>query len=313
MPALAATGWRRHWQEWRRGLSGRVQMDITPAGWGFALLILCSFLLSINFSNNLIFAMTFLLTGIAVIGAYATRGNVRGLTLAEWQAQPVFAGQEALYRVRVENRSKRDRWALAVAGRGLTCKEEIALAAGRSAELTLRRKAVRRGLLPARTVLLRSAFPLGLFEARLSAGTLPELIVYPQPAGEQPLPGQERNQSAHRLREAGAYTDLRRYGAGDPLSRISWRAYARFDQLFTKEFDGGQGQEALWLRWEDVRADDAEARLSQLCRWALDCQRAGREYGLALPGQRIEPGREETHLRHCLRTLALFGQEEAQS
>lgn len=288
----------------------RLRLRLAPAGWGFLGLIACGFLLSINFSNNLIFAMTFLLVAIALVGWWFTRANVAGLVAADWRVEPVFAGQQAVCRLEVENRGGQDRYGVRVGARGLPPAGEARLAAGGRAELALRRPAPVRGRLPHLAATIRSAFPLGLFEARLPVGDLPAILVYPAPRGEQPLPELQANRNAHQWREAGSYTDMRRYAPGDPLSRISWKALARFDELYTKEFDGAQGQAALWLRWSDVRAVGVEDTLSQLCRWVLDAHRQGREYGLELPGTVLPPAAEEQHLRRCLETLALYGTEE---
>ena len=291
----------------RTGRQKRLCMRLAPSGWGFFALIGCGFLLSINFSNNLIFAMTFLLIGVALVGWYFTRVNLSGVVPADWQVESVFAGQMAVYRLQAENRSGQDRYGLRVAAKGAESEGEHLLVQGGRVEMVLRRSAQKRGTLPRSAATIRSAFPLGLFEARLSAGELPQCLVYPKPVGAQPLPEHQPNRSAHQLKESGAYTDMRRYAPGDPLSRISWRALARFDKLYTKEFDGAQGQSALWLRWDDLWVSAVEDRLSQLSRWVLDAHRLGREYGLELPGTRLAPSSEEKHLRACLKALALYG------
>lgn len=286
-----------------------LRMRLAPAGWGFLGLIACGFLLSINFSNNLIFAMTFLLIAIALVGWYFTRVNLGGLVVADWRVEPVFVGQQAMYHMQVENRAGQDRFGLCVQAPGIAGGEERSLAAGARVEMVLRRPATTRGPLPRLAASVCSAFPLGLFNALLGCGDLPSCLVYPAPQGAQPLPEDQSNRQAHQHKEAGSYTDMRRYAAGDPLSRISWKALARFDELYTKEFDGGQGKAALWLRWNDVRVTAVEDRLSQLCRWVVDAHRQGREYGLELPGRVLPPAHEETHLHHCLEALTMYGFE----
>ena len=104
---------------------------------------------------------------------------------------------------------------------------------------------------------------------------------------------------------------MRRYTPGDPLSRIHWKALARFDELYTKEFDGAQGQPALWLRWDDVKAAGIEEKLSQLCRWIVEAHAQNREYGLEIPGTKIDPADGESHQQSCLVALALYEENEA--
>jgi uncharacterized protein (DUF58 family) len=299
--------------KWPGQKPGSVRTRLTGAGWGFAALVLCGFLMSVNFSNNLIFAMTFLLVGIALVGWYHTRVNVRGLALADWRAAPVFAGQNAVYGIPVSNRSGSGRHGLRAFSAGAADGGEIHLGPGEEAVLRLERPAPARGLLKPVSATVRSCFPLGIFEGRMATKDLPECLVYPKPVGDQPLPDRAPGSQAHLTAESGTYTDLRRYAPGDPLSRISWKAFARFDELYTKEFDGAQGQPALWLRWSEVRAAGVEQKLSQLCRWALDLHQQNREFALELPGIIIETGSEEEHLGRCLRALALFGETGKES
>lgn len=293
-----------------RGKKMSTRLRLTSSGLGFLGLVLCGFLMSVNFSNNLIFAMTFLLISIALVGWYHTRINVSGLFIGDWKVQPVFAGQNAVYRLGVENLGGRRRHALLPRAKKSLEIDEVHLAGREKAELRLERSTRQRGVLAEVPADLCSCFPLGIFEARMVTGWLPKCLVYPAPAGSQPLPEHSAGSMAHLRAESGTYTDMRRYSPGDPLSRISWKAFARFDELYTREFDGGQGQPALWLRWEDVAAAGIEEKLSQLCSWALDAHRKKREFGLQLPGRRIEPGEGEEHLHHCLGALALYGTRE---
>jgi len=291
---------------------GTLKTGITPAGWGFVLLVLCGFLMSINFSNNLIFAMTFLLVSIAMVGWYHTRANLRGLVFGDWRVEPAFAGQRVRCSLRVDNRSKRMRHGIAPFSAKADRAEEVSIDARAQAELILYRKATGRGLLEPAAADLRSAFPLGTTQARMITGQLPACLVWPEPCGDQPLPDQASGRQAHLRSESGSYTDMRRYSPGDPLSRISWKAFAKTDELYTKQFDGAQGLPALWLRWDDVVAPGVEQKLSQLCRWILEVRKQSREFGLELPGVSVAPASDETHVRRCLETLALYrGAEKA--
>jgi len=308
MTVTAASGWFRRTAT-GDPCPGRLRTRLSAAGWGFLVLLLCGFLMSINFSNNLIFAMTFLLAGIAAVGWWRTRVNLRGLRPSDWRGEAVFAGQSVTYHLALENPTPIERYDIRSAGPGLASGAARFVPARGQAELICTRPAAERGLLPARPMVLESRFPLGLFRATLETGSLPETLVYPAPAGVQPLPAHAPDKHAHLRREAGSFTDLRRYAPGDPVARLDWRALARCDALYTREFDGAEGLSALWLDWDAVRAADPEARLSQLCRWVQDAHRQGREYGLAVGATRLAPAAGEAHRRRCLRALALYGRD----
>lgn len=292
-----------------RPRAGTVRTRLTPSGWGFFGLILTGFLLSVNFSNNLIFSMTFLLTSIAMVGWYYTRINVSGLVFRDWRVQPVFAGQKARYSLQLDNLASRDRHGIAPLASKAVMGNEIHIGKNSQAELVVYRKTKDRGLLGAVRGEFRSCFPLGILQTRMVTGSLPECLVYPAPLGEQPLPDKASGKQAHLQSESGTYTDMRRYAPGDPLSRISWKALARTGELYTKQFDGAQGQPALWLRFDDVLAAGVEQKLSQLCRWILEVRKQNREFGLELPGVVIEPDDTESHMRRCLTALSLYGKK----
>ncbi len=283
---------------------------LTPAGWGFLALMLCGFLMSVNFSNNLIFALTFLLFGIAFVGWWQTRMNVAGLTFGQWKCEPVFAGQDIHYRLTIDNSSGRGRMGITVSSPIPVKTNEIEILASEGVELSVKRSTRSRGLLPSSSACLQSSFPLGLFITTLAVLDLPDCLVYPAPEGAQPLPNTADSHNAHLGRESDNYTDMRRYAPGDPLSRISWKAWARTNKLYTKEFDGAEGEHALWLNLNAVHKSGTESKISQLCRWVLDAQRQGREYGLDIPGTKIAPAMGQSHLRSCLKALALYGKAQ---
>jgi uncharacterized protein (DUF58 family) len=58
--------------------------------------------------------------------------------------------------------------------------------------------------------------------------------------------------------------------------------------------------------WDSLAGLDAEARLSQLCRWVLDAHERREAFGLRLPGLSIPPNIGTAHRQHCLNSLALF-------
>lgn len=289
---------------------GKVGTRPTPSGYGFFCLVIAGFLLSINFSNNLIFAMTFLLISIALVGWYDTRKNVSCILFGEWDAEPVFAGQNAQYRIFVENRSGRDIHGIKALSSTHREKGENHLSKGEQREVFLGIPAPERGWVTPGSARLESTFPLGILKAYINTAKLPSCMVYPKPEGEQPMVEKNLGSQAHLKAESGTYTDMRRYAPGDPLSRISWKAFAKFDVLYTKEFDGARGDTAMWIRYEDVDVPGVEEKLSQVCLWVLKAHEQNKEFGLELPGTRIEPDGGKAHLKECLAALAFFGDPE---
>ena len=102
------------------------------------------------------------------------------------------------------------------------------------------------------------------------------------------------------------FDGLRGYQPSDSLRTVDWKAYARSNTLYTKQFHGYQST-TRWLRWADVPGADLELRLSHLCYWVLELSREGEPYGLDLPGRTISPALGKSHEEACLVALAEFG------
>ena len=61
-----------------------------------------------------------------------------------------------------------------------------------------------------------------------------------------------------------------------------------------------------WVDWDSLEDLGTEERLSQLTRWCLDLNGAGRSFGLRLPNNAVNIGSGSGHLHACLKALALF-------
>jgi uncharacterized protein (DUF58 family) len=101
------------------------------------------------------------------------------------------------------------------------------------------------------------------------------------------------------------FTGVRPYRLGEPMHHIDWKAVARGRPLSIKEFTGG-GDARLIFGWEHLEGMGTESRLSQLCKWVLEADEQGTEFGLKLPDGMIKPGSGSTHTLKCLETLAVF-------
>jgi uncharacterized protein (DUF58 family) len=261
-------------------------------------LLVALFLMAVNYNNNLIHALVFLLAAFAVVGAWRTRRHLSGRVLHTDGADPVFAGATASLPVWLEGEAAPGLLAQAADG------APVEFASGRAG---LALPCPLRGRREAGQVQLSTRYPLGLFEGRRVFESRSGALVYPAPAGADWPPEQVR--PAHRGREAENFAGLRPYAAGDSPRRVAWKVLARGLPPMTKLFDGAEGESALILDWKDAAGDD-EARLSQLARWLLNAHAHDLEYTLLLPGQSGRPGRGEAHLRESLGALALFNVEK---
>ena len=287
----------------------------TAEGVGFAAAVSVMLLGSINYGNALGYVLSFLLVGTGLVSMLHAVRNLAGLHLSSEPGAPVFAGDAARFKLRLDNRGARQRYGLlARFGGGWRRRQEkptvlnFGLDAGSVKTIELVGATGRRGWCEPGPVTLATRFPLGLFRAWSVSDIGLRCLVYPRPAGAQPLPegGADDSASAGPL-GAGEdeFAGLRDYQPGDSARRIHWKAVARGRGVPVKLFSGAQSG-ATWLRWQDVADSDVEGRLSQLCRWVLDAEERDLLYALSIPGFDIAPGSGDRHRRECLQALALY-------
>lgn len=277
----------------------------TLAGLFWLLAVIALLATAINYGNNVVFAMAFLLLSIWLQAAWRCHRHLVRTTWLAHTPAPAFAGD----RLRLEGRITKglptaEVWLADGANRGSPCPVDSAGEALCSLDI----RATTRGEHTVSHLRLASSWPLGLWQSQRH---LPDMrvLVYPHPNGASPLPASNPTH-AHRQAATGDFQDLRRYTPGDPPRRINWRVFARRDEFLVNRFDGNRGGHALWLDFNDC-AGDTEARLSQLSHWIQSAEHGGQEYGLRLPGSHVPPGIGRHQRGECLRRLALFRQPES--
>ncbi len=284
----------------------------TRAGLLFALVLVAMLLAAVNYNNGLAYLFTFLLSGVAIVSMLITHRNLSGLRIALGPVDPVFAGERASFPVVLKNHTPRSRFAVWV----LADREahDMDLPAGAAGTASVSVAAPRRGYLACPPIIVSTAYPLGLlFTWSRKQRPGGRCLVYPAPGPPRPLPiapHRARYQAPGSHPEGDDFAGLRGYRAGDPPRHIHWKSAARGQPLRVKQFAGAGGG-SVWLDWHAVPERDVEARLAQLCRFALDAETAGAEYGLRLPGVEIPLGQGAAHLHRCLSALALWGGDRA--
>ncbi len=312
-------GLRRRFEDWvtrgQQPARGPVRLErrriyILPTrqGYAFAMLLFVLFLWSINYSNSMGFAFTFLLVAVAHNSMWQAHDNLLGLIVHAGGAEPVFAGQEARFTFRLENPDPKPRYGIALQWRDQP-PQYVDLAANGVAVVVLRIPTQRRGWLRAGRTRVLTRYPLGLLQSWSWVEFEQGCLVYPAPRGRRPLPAATPSSAGSGLGEQGAgsedYAGFRSYARGDSPRRIAWKATTRTEQLLVKNFTD-QARPELWLDWRLLGIDNVEPRLAQLCQWVLKAESEGRQYGLYLPGARIPPAHGDAHRRRCLEALALF-------
>lgn len=286
----------------------RNRIFILPTRYGllFALLGFVMLLGASNYNNSAGFLLTFLLLSVGLVSILHTYRNLAGLSFRAGRCPPVFCGDNAQYSVIVDNARGTTRYALGLLAEGEFQYHDIPPTGEH--RLLIRAETKRRGYRRLGTMTVVSRFPLGLFRAWSIISLDTACLVYPRPAVQASLhedpgsSGTDRQSASHGDDDFLGYRD---YQAGDSPRHIDWKAAARGQRLYTKQFAANEG-DVLWLDWDACEDGNTEARLSRLCRAVLDCDQRGRCYGLRLPGVTIAPDSGADHRDACLQALALF-------
>jgi uncharacterized protein (DUF58 family) len=275
-------------------------------------LLVLLLLLSINFENNLTFALTFLLSALMIIAILYTYSNLAGVQVACVGAHPCFAGESAGFTLQLSTAGDREHQQIE-----LRWPEAIPVAADllntRQVRVELALPTQRRGWCVAPKIRLQTVFPLGLFRCWCYQSVNGKALVYPMPEMGGVLPATAGADGQGVIAEqAGSddFSGLQRFQAGMSPNHIAWKVFARGQGLHAKRYASRQDLN-IWLDYDSWPEADPEIRLSRLCYWALKLSRDERPFGLRLPGTVLEPSRGEAHRQQVLKSLALFGVEQA--
>ena len=284
---------------------------ITGLGVAWLIAGLVIFVLSANYGSNLLLVMSLLLIAVLINSVWFAWLNVRRLSLATVQLEPVYAEQFSQISVLLNNPDARSHPGVFIQHQGFNSQSAVPLAKEKLLSATLDVSRLKRGCYPLEAITLSCDYPLGLVRWTKTFTTAARLWVYPAPKGNQVLPKPKAQQGTYLKREQGDFSHVRTYQRGDSLNHIAWKQMARTGDVMTKEFEGGEGLRQTWLDIQDIKHQDIEIRLSQLCRWILSCHQKQLKYGLKLPQQTLEAAQGEGHKENCLQALAQFGQSIA--
>lgn len=277
----------------------------TRWGWSFVGLILLFLLISTNYNNNLGFLLSFLLTSMGLTSAVHGQRNLAGLTLRSSKGGSVFLGEKLPFALHLTNATARPRFALTVYAQACDGNTLALLNSASDASLPLCFRPERRGWYHPDSIVLETRYPLGIFRVWSRFTFNWQGLVYPVPAKDsKPFPTTPGSEGTGANTGDEDFTSFRAYQAGDSLKHVHWKGYAKGRGLFTRVYQQGS-QEQLWLDWAFVDEIGVEAKLSRLCRWVLDAERSGFDYGLRLPDRVVSPKHGQAHRDTCLEALAL--------
>ena len=281
------------------------------AGLTLAAVIIFMLVASINYSNSMGFVFTFLLASATQVSTFFCFRNLSGIEVRGLKCAPCFLGQQAYASFIIRETEGRDRWGLMAT----IDDQQLSIAhlkPYQSYPVELAVVPSRRGWYSPGTLTLSSVFPFAVFRAWSPLLFAQKILVYPQALSfKQDLPSLPAALTNNAITSpapgADDFSGFKTYQPGDPYRQINWKAWAAEKGLLSKQFSSQQSAQ-VWLDWNACSNPSTEAKLSELCQWALNAEKAQLRYGLRLPKQLLSPANGDAHLHRCLQALALFNQ-----
>lgn len=279
----------------------------TKRGLGFVALIVLLLLIAFVYNNNLAYLLAFLLASIFVVTILHSFKSIAGLILSPGHNHAVFAGEATGFEIIFENPGRAQRYNLQAT---LEKSVNFTILGEEKKRISLYSLTKKRGWHNIETITVSSTYPLGLFRAWSPLRFTVRALVYPKPAlVERPFPegGGNQAQTTQNISPKGIddFYGLKEYQPGDSIKHIHWKSFAKGQGLFSKQY-GGDTLIELWLNYDETPGHNLEERISQLCRWIIDAEKAGLHYGFKIPGIKLEPDFGKAHYEKCLQALALF-------
>lgn len=276
-------------------------------GLGFLVLVMLILMIAFVYNNSMAYMLSFLLSGIFLVAILHTFRSLSGLVVSSGKSKPVFAGETAPFNIIIENPRGIKRINLQIKFKNSPVRHTDISAHSKTA-VTLHSPTMQRGWHQPGTVTVFSQFPLGLLHAWSPLDFNLKTLVYPAPsASAGPFPVTPGASTEHGTIQKGNedFYGLQEYQNGDSVKQIHWKAYAKGQGLYSKQFQGETSPE-LWLDLDNTSGQNLEDRLSRMCRWILEAETSGTRYGFKLPGLTLQPAVGVSHSKSCLEALALF-------
>lgn len=278
----------------------------------FSVVALLNLVMGINYQNNLILFMAYLMFVIIIFALLLGYSNASGLTVSFKYATESFVPQasQLVWQVRADDPCqaitlsyphdlKNARYISRVKNEAIKCQLSLPY--------------TKRGCYQLKAIKIASNYPFGLVS--VWSYIQPEIKVYVYPAILKTTNQKHHNLVVHNTNEGtekhkgddefeSLITHLPEMG----LQRISWKHYAKTQQLLVKQFTDLKSANAQFDF--NLMTGDTEQRLSQLC--FLVCQAFERDinFSLNLPNISIQSGSGKQHHQHCLEALSLVGTDD---
>ncbi|MFC3901657.1 Protein of unknown function DUF58 [Acinetobacter marinus] len=301
---------KKRWQKWigrrfqlteqRTLKQNDVFVFFNREGYLFLVLLIITFIAGVNYANNLILALCFLLTGILVLSFYLAFRQLYGLTIdleveqLGQVAQPLtlkFQFRPAKNQIHLHLRCQFQN----------TAKKITVLKSPMVVQFT--DTPLKRGLHRLERFHFFSVYPFGIIKAWSYVFPQREIWIAPAPLEVDLQHYGLRQQNEREQVGNEDFSHLREFQAGDALNRIAWQQYAKGRGLLVKTFEQHQHQQ-LDFNYTQMTLSLHEEKLSQLMYLVQQAYDQHMAFSLQLPSAQLPLGIGEQHFHQAKLMLA---------
>lgn len=305
-----------------------VYIFLSREGILYVLLLVITFIAGVNYANNLVLGLCFLLASLFVVTIHYTFAHLSGLRVVLLDVGHAQVGEQLCVRLQVSGQGKQPHRQVrfSFAKQGFALRQPLAgnphivpmpessevatvsqIQDAQIIELWLPTR--KRGRLALPRLVVSTVYPLGILQAWSYVFLQGHGWVFPAPLAYDSQAEQRviyaDSQAAKLQNQAGQdeFEQLDSHVPGESLARISWAHLARGQGLLSKRFVDPVGQQQV-LDYYQMPATTHEDKLRQL-RFAIDRLGQRQEsFRLRLPDGEGDMGQGSAFVQECLLRLA---------
>ncbi|MEZ0344721.1 MAG: DUF58 domain-containing protein [Caldimicrobium sp.] len=291
-------------------------LKLTKAGFFYTIITIFIGISAVNTGNNLLYvAVSFLLSFMWLSGIFA-RLNIKGLKISLFPPKECYARKKALLKVTLEKKGLFPSFLLNLRI-GLLNSEKKLYLLGKipflkdKKELFLEFLLEKRGEAQIFEVEISSAFPASFFRRFLKIREEVKFLVFPEPRacrGPDETTKKKGEDFSGRKEGVSEFQGLSDFQAGTPKKLISWKIYAKWEELKRKVFSEEESQ-ALIIDLARLEGKGIEERLSCATYLILNACEKGKAFGIKIKDKIIPPGQGEAHKLKILTLLAKYEED----
>ncbi|TQF67354.1 DUF58 domain-containing protein [Pseudoalteromonas luteoviolacea] len=283
---------------------------VVPSKSGFLFLFfaLLNFVIGINYQNNLILGVSYLMLMLQISALFYGYMNLHGLRIELLDITSNFAGQHNQAKFRITPSS--DVFSLNIYhSEFLKLEFQNKHFSTKAHNQVIKLLMDKRGKYQSGKFKIQSSYPFGL--VNVWSYLLPDKVFYVYPA---PIKCELEIQStleadtdtgvkSNRTDSFEDFSSLSKYQKGMSKNRISWRHFAKSQELLVKDYEGEEQSISHVLDFHKVEGSK-ETKLSKLSYQVIEADKQGHEFALRLPAIYIKMGNGDVHVKACLEALS---------